>query len=303
MHRLLFLALAAVLVVPAANAQLTGLFPGIPAQIPGLVMPGDDRPGDTASGGTAVELASIDDRDEASRRQRPGARAVAEPNFEEAPLYYIINETATVYRSADTSQPYLELDFREPVRVIDDEFVWARVRTMGGAVGYIKEAALSNIWVHISKRDKQLKIYRGGHLAATYAADFGTNDFLDKERQGSALRPDHWRTPEGVYYVTEKNPESTFYKALVLNYPTAEDARRGIREGIISHEEYEAIIDAQESHTSPPMNTALGGWIEIHGEGSGAGLNWTHGCVAIHNSAMDKMWNWITVGTPVLIEP
>ncbi len=50
------------------------------------------------------------------------------------------------------------------------------------------------------------------------------------------------------------------------------------------------------------MHTALGGMIEIHGDGTGVSNNWTQGCVAIHNTHIDKLWAWVEVGTPVIIE-
>jgi L,D-peptidoglycan transpeptidase YkuD (ErfK/YbiS/YcfS/YnhG family) len=50
------------------------------------------------------------------------------------------------------------------------------------------------------------------------------------------------------------------------------------------------------------MNTPLGGWIEIHGEGTGASTNWTQGCVAVENRVMNELWTQVSVGTPVLIE-
>ena len=51
------------------------------------------------------------------------------------------------------------------------------------------------------------------------------------------------------------------------------------------------------------MNTALGGMIEIHGHGTGARSNWTQGCIAVRNDAMDRLWRWVAVGTPVVVEP
>jgi lipoprotein-anchoring transpeptidase ErfK/SrfK len=50
------------------------------------------------------------------------------------------------------------------------------------------------------------------------------------------------------------------------------------------------------------MDTALGGMIEIHGDGTGEARNWTHGCVALHNRDLDRLWHRVNVGTPVVIE-
>jgi murein L,D-transpeptidase YafK len=139
-------------------------------------------------------------------------------------------------------------------------------------------------------------------LVMQVPADFGYNAFADKVRQGSSANPDHWRTPEGAFFVVKKNPSSKFHKAFVLNYPTAEDADRGLRQGLISRQQHDAIVEAEDSFTLPPMSTALGGMIEIHGDGTGVSSNWTQGCVAIHNTHMDAIWSMIEVGAPVIIE-
>jgi hypothetical protein len=51
----------------------------------------------------------------------------------------------------------------------------------------------------------------------------------------------------------------------------------------------------------PPQSTLLGGDIYIHG--NGAGSDWTWGCVALENEDVRELFNAVTVGTPVRIEP
>jgi hypothetical protein len=89
----------------------------------------------------------------------------------------------------------------------------------------------------------------------------------------------------------------------VLNYPTVEDADRGLKEGIISVAEHRQIAGAAEAHRPPPMGTALGGFIEIHGRGTGARTSWTRGCVAIPDTDIDRLWDIVKVGTPVVVDP
>lgn len=217
-------------------------------------------------------------------------------------IFYVVKRSTTVYSDPDGQRAYLRLGFREPVYVVGTEEGWSRIRTQDGAHGYVETAALSNIWIRVSKRRKMLYLYRGMDLVKKVPADFGYNAVADKVRQGSRANPDHWRTPEGTFFVARKNPYSKFYKALVLNYPTAEDARRGYKQGLISKGQHDAIVRAEETFSVPPMGTALGGMIEIHGDGTGASSNWTQGCVAIHNTHIDQIWSWVAVGTPVIIE-
>lgn len=219
-----------------------------------------------------------------------------------ATMYYVIKRGATVYTKPDGAQAYLRLEFREAVFVLSSEDDWSRIRTQDGAQGYIETAALSNVWIRVSKRRKTLYLYRGMDLIMQVPADFGFNAVADKVRQGSRANPDHWRTPDGTFFVVRKNPYSKFYKAFVLNYPTAEDARRGLKQGLISKRQHDSIVQAEENFTSPLMSTALGGMIEIHGDGTGVSNNWTQGCVAVHNTHIDQLWTLVEVGTPVIIE-
>lgn len=219
-----------------------------------------------------------------------------------ASVHYVVERRAILYRQASTDNPYMELGFREPLQVLGTDDGWHQVRTSDGMKGYVKTGAISNVWVRVSKQKKTVYVYEGTTLRRTYPADFGYNAFADKERRGSTTNPDDWRTPEGVFFVVRKNPHSKYYKAFVLNYPNAEDAERGRQQGLISDAEYRAIVDAERRFDMPPMHTALGGWIEIHGDGTGVSTNWTQGCVAIHNDHIDEMWEWIEVGTPVLVE-
>jgi len=219
-----------------------------------------------------------------------------------ASLAHVVGSGATLYNRSDSTAPVMELPIRTPLRRLECEQSWCRVRTDGGRTGYVPAPALSNVWIRISKAEGHLHVYRGPRLVETYKMDIGYNTYADKIRRGSPDRRDHWRTPEGPFYVVAKKPQSEFYKALVLNYPTTADAERGLKQGLISQSEYEAIVQAQERAQMPPMNTKLGGWIEIHGEGTGGETNWTQGCVAVENQVMNTLWTVVEVGTPVLIE-
>jgi lipoprotein-anchoring transpeptidase ErfK/SrfK len=220
----------------------------------------------------------------------------------DAALAHVVGERATLYNRPDSTAPVASLPVRTPLRRLDCSGAWCRVRTEDGHTGYVPAAAVSNVWLHVSKADRRLSVYRGPRLVDVHEIDVGYNTFADKKRKGSPERRDHWRTPEGTFYVVDKKPQSSFYKALVLNYPTVADAERGLDQGLISQHQYEAIVRAQKQRRMPPMGTELGGWIEIHGDGTGGATNWTQGCVAVRNPVMNELWVDVEVGTPVLIE-
>jgi hypothetical protein len=217
-------------------------------------------------------------------------------------LYYAVQHQATIYSAPDSTKPFVRLGMQEPVHLLARGGRWCQVKTMDGANGFVACGAISNVWIRVSKLKQRVYVYRGTELVQTIKADLGYNTFADKERRGSARYRDHWRTPEGQFFVVRKNPNSQFYKAFVLNYPTTSDAKRGLKQDLISQAEHDAIVEAQKQFAMPPMNTDLGGWIEIHGDGTGRATNWTQGCIAIPNDVIDALWSQIRVGTPVLIE-
>jgi lipoprotein-anchoring transpeptidase ErfK/SrfK len=220
----------------------------------------------------------------------------------DARLSHVVGGETFLYNRSDSTAPVASLRPHTPLHRLGCADGWCHVRTDAGRTGYVPAAALSSVWLLVSKADRLLHVYRGPELVDTHKIDVGYNTFADKERRGSPQKRDHWRTPEGPFYVVSKKPGSEFYKALVLNYPTIADAERGLRQDLISRGEYRAIVRAQEQRRVPPMNTELGGWIEIHGEGTGGSTNWTQGCVAVQNRVMDELWGEVKVGTPVLIE-
>ncbi|MFO7613353.1 MAG: L,D-transpeptidase [Bacteroidales bacterium] len=123
-------------------------------------------------------------------------------------------------------------------------------------------------------------VYQGGKLKIEFDAELGPNWIGTKLYRGDKA------TPEGKYHVTKKKArrETKYYKALLINYPNDDDKAR-----------YDVNV---KNGTIPKRG--IGNLIEIHGDG-GKGINWTDGCVALTNADMDKLYNMVSVGTPVTI--
>lgn len=154
---------------------------------------------------------------------------------------------------------------------------------------------LKNPLVVIAKGKRRLELYSAGALVRTYKIGLGLNPIPDKARRG-----DH-ATPEGEFYVFTKNNKSAFYLSLGISYPNIEDAERGLRENMISRAQYNAIVRAIRRKGTPPQNTALGGDIYIHGNGSSR--DWTWGCVALEDEDIGELFEAVAVGTTVTIKP
>jgi len=147
----------------------------------------------------------------------------------------------------------------------------------------------------VSKAERVLEVFRDGGRIHRFKIALGSQPEGQKNREGDG------RTPEGIFRVCVRNPNSKYHLSLGIDYPDPAAARRGLADGIISQREHDAILAAHERGTRPPWNTALGGEIFIHG--NGAHRDWTLGCVALDNKDMDLLFPLIPPGTPVEIKP
>jgi murein L,D-transpeptidase YafK len=154
---------------------------------------------------------------------------------------------------------------------------------------------LSQPKIVVRKSQRQLLLFSGGKLVRTYRIGLGLSPIGDKVRQGDR------RTPEGDFYIFTKNDKSAFYLSLGISYPNAAAAERGLRDHLITKPQYDATMRALKAKRGPPQNTLLGGDIYIHG--NGASSDWTWGCVALKNEDVRELFNAVTVGTPVVIQP
>lgn len=153
---------------------------------------------------------------------------------------------------------------------------------------------LVNPRIVVSKSQRRLMLYSDNKLVRVYRVGLGTDPVNDKIKEGDR------RTPEGEFYVFVKNERSAYYLSLGLSYPNAEDAERGLRDGLITRAQYNSIVDAIRRKVAPPQNTPLGGLIYIHGNGSQS--DWTWGCVALDDPNIRELFDAVPLKTPVVIE-
>lgn len=152
---------------------------------------------------------------------------------------------------------------------------------------------LKDARIIVTKSTRRLELISDGVVVRTYHIGLGLNPVDDKKQQGDRS------TPEGDFYIFTRNDKSAYYLSLGISYPNIEDADRGLRDGLISGAEHDAIVKAIRRKARPPQNTALGGDIYIHG--NGARSDWTWGCVALENEDIRELFDAVPVGTPVTI--
>lgn len=167
---------------------------------------------------------------------------------------------------------------------------------LGAASGRPAQAApFANARIEVRKAERTMVVYSGDELFKTYRIGLGGNPIPPKRRQGDRA------TPEGRYFVSHKNPRSQFYLSLGVSYPNADDAERGLRDGLITRAQRDRIVRAIEAHRAPPSDTGLGGDIFVHGRGSAS--DWTWGCIALDDADMKELYDAVDVGTPITIRP
>lgn len=136
--------------------------------------------------------------------------------------------------------------------------------------------------VLVLKDKRRLLLLRDGAVYRTYRVALGLKPVGPKREQGDA------RTPEGVYVIDARNPESRFHRALHISYPNAQDVEEARARGV-------SPGGAIMIHGLPPERAKFG---KDH-----ALWDWTNGCIAVSNAEMDEIWQAVDVGTPIEIRP
>jgi lipoprotein-anchoring transpeptidase ErfK/SrfK len=168
---------------------------------------------------------------------------------------------------------------RELGRYADDQRIAAWQAMAKETIAWSR--AHRTIAIVISKADRLLTLYRSGRKVLAYPVRLGFNGIREKQYQGDGA------TPEGRYRVTAKrgHGHTQFYRALLLDYPNADDRRRFAR--------------AKRLGEIPPTKR-IGGQIEIHGVENEL-MAQTLGCIMLANPQMVALFERVSPGTPVTI--
>ena len=150
-------------------------------------------------------------------------------------------------------------------------------------------------YVIIRKSTRALAWCESGRLVKVFETGLGFSPDGDKEREGDG------RTPIGTFYIPRRIPSSQFHRAFLISYPDVEDANLGDEPRKHQSMATSFYHQAHSECREPPQQTSLGGLIEIHGQGGKS--DWTLGCIAIDNTAIDKLWRTLDVGDSVVILP
>jgi murein L,D-transpeptidase YafK len=134
----------------------------------------------------------------------------------------------------------------------------------------------------IKKKDRTLELFDNGKLVKKYEAALGLVPEGHKQQQGD------YKTPEGKYFICNRNYGSAFHLFMGLNYPNANDARAALAAKKIDAKVAQKLIDADTRKKQPDWYTGLGGAVGIHG--GGVGNDWTWGCIALTDDHVEELW-------------
>lgn len=156
-----------------------------------------------------------------------------------------------------------------------------RADTAAPAVSAIVTQYPTATRVVVHKSARRLDLMRGEEVLRSFRVSLGLMPSGHKEREGD------FRTPEGRYYLTRRNPRSDFFLSIQVSYPNDRDIR-----------------NAKSNGWEP------GGAIMIHGlpnrlkrDPDYYERDWTDGCIAVSNADMVEIWLLTHNNTPIDILP
>jgi len=134
--------------------------------------------------------------------------------------------------------------------------------------------------VVVEKAARKLHLEQNGERFRTFDIALGLEPVGDKLEEGDQ------KTPEGLYQLDMRNPDSDYFLSIHISYPSAADRREARQKGV-----------------SP------GGQIMIHGQPNNptyseafyAREDWTNGCIAVSNSDMIDIWLMTPSRVPIEI--
>lgn len=137
----------------------------------------------------------------------------------------------------------------------------------------------------VYKGKRTLSTYRNGKLVDTFRMSLGNKGGANA---GNKIKAGDYRTPEGSYTIVRKKCDDRLYRSLMISYPNAADIARSRAAGF-KPGGYITI------HGQPKWNA------DGHGDSYTLSHDWTEGCMAIPNSAMDTLWRAVENGVPIEI--
>ena len=134
----------------------------------------------------------------------------------------------------------------------------------------------------VKKSARQLSVFRNGNPIKIYRIALGRRPLGAKQEEGDM------KTPEGIYKIDGRNPQSSFHLALHISYPSDEDDQRAAARGVSAG--YDIMIHGIQTGR---------GWIGAFHRWS----DWTAGCIAVRDEEIEELSRITPDGTTIEIRP
>ncbi len=137
--------------------------------------------------------------------------------------------------------------------------------------------------IQVQKGARKMYFLHNHTVLKVYDIQLGGNPIGPKQFEGDL------KTPEGMYFISHKNPNSRYHLSLGVSYPNEQDM---------------AFATSQDKEP--------GGEIFIHGgppkKVSGRpriprSADWTAGCIAVSDKEIEHIYAMIKPNTPIMILP
>ncbi len=134
----------------------------------------------------------------------------------------------------------------------------------------------------VEKSERRLSIFQGANQIKRYRIALGANSVGAKQQEGDM------KTPEGIYKIDGRNPQSNFHLALHISYPSNVDDARAAARGVSAG--FDIMIHGIQNGR---------GWIGA----SHRWKDWTAGCIALTDEEIEELWRVTPDGTTIEIRP
>ncbi len=164
--------------------------------------------------------------------------------------------------------------------------MWVSAQADNRRAGYFEtyvevHDSIDSIVVYKSKRE--MITYHDRKKVKKYIISLGMEPVGKKQLEGDL------KTPEGWYFINDRDTNSSYHTNLGISYPNVADSTFAASQGL-----------------------SAGGEIKIHGfpnnhrkaqEREFLSTDWTVGCIAVSDFEVDELYRWVKVNCPILILP
>ena len=140
--------------------------------------------------------------------------------------------------------------------------------------------------IYVFKDQRMMHLMHNNEVLKSYDIELGFAPRGHKQFEGDG------KTPEGLYFIDRRNPNSSFHLSLGISYPNPND--RAFAQAAGKSPGGDIFI-----HGGPPKDRKrLGGgdWMT-----KGNSVDWTWGCIAVSDDQMEHIYAMVKTGTPITI--